>query len=707
MKEEDIMQKVGLFIAKHRVIILILGVLLLLPATIGFIKTQVNYDILSYLPGGIDSVEGEHILDRQFSDAATGMLVVRNMPDKDTEHIKNQIEKVDGVERVLWKDDLTDITIPSSILPDSIGSVFDKGDSTLMLVQFKNSASSQGTQQAIGNIRKLLNKQCFLSGLSAVVKDTVDLADHETPRYVLLAVVIALVIMLLAINSWVVPPLFLVSIGMAILYNLGSNIVFGQISYITKALAAVLQLGVTMDFAIFLFNRYEHELRKNPDKEQAMASAIANSFTAVFGSGLATTCGFLALGIMRLGIGRDIGFVMAKGVFLSVICTFTVLPSLLLVFNKPIHRYQHKTVMPSFKKFSKFVVNKRAWLLVLGLVLLVPAYFGQANAKVYYNLEQSLPSNMQSIVSLNVLKKDFDMATTHMILVHDTVPAYQLGEMENQLGTIKGINKVIGMDNLLGPGVPTSMLPEDVLQMIQKGGYKIVLANSSYQSASNEMKTQLQQMKAVVKKYDPKAMITGEGALTDDLISICDTDFKNVSIASILVVLAVVLLMFTSISLPVVLVCAIELAIFINMGIPYYTGSVIPFIASIVIGCIQLAATVDYAILLSSSYREHIRNGENKKDAMRIAVEHSTRSILTSALTFFGATFGVYLVSTISLIKDLTLLIARGALISTAVIVFILPGLLMLCEPILEHTSFFWKHKRGALATHESADEID
>lgn len=701
------MRRFGLFIAKKRTIILIIGVLLLIPACIGFIKTQVNYDLLSYLPGGIDSVEGEHILDRNFSDAATGMLVLRGMPEKDAEQIKKGISQVDGVERVLWKDDLANISIPNSILPESVGSVFNSGDSTLMLIQFKNSASSAQTQQAVTGIRQLLNKQCFLSGMSAVVKDTVDLANAETPRYVILAVVIALGIMTLAINSWVVPPLFLTSIGMAILYNFGSNIFFGEISYITKALAAVLQLGVTMDFAIFLYNRYEGELLKNPDKEQAMASAIANSFTAVFGSGLATTCGFLALGIMRLGIGKDIGFVMAKGVFLSVISTFTILPSLLLTFNKPIHRFRHKTIMPSFKRLSAFVVNKRVALLIIGLVLLIPAYYGQANAKVYYNLEQSLPSNMQSIISLGVLKSDFNMATTHMILVHDTIPAYRLGEMEDKISSIAGINKVIGMDNILGPGIPAAMLPDSVTQMVQKAGYKIVLADSSYRSASDEIKNQLAQMNTIVKEYDPQGMITGEGALTNDLISICATDIKNVSIASIAVVLAVILLMFTSISLPIVLVCAIELAIFINMGIPFYTGSTIPFIASIVIGCIQLAATVDYAILLSSSYREHIRNGESKQDAMRIAVQHSAKSIFTSALTFFGATFGVCLVATINLIKSLTLLIARGALISTAVIVLILPGLLMLFEPVLEHTSLFWKHKRGASATHENVDEID
>jgi predicted RND superfamily exporter protein len=701
------MQKFGLFIARHRVIILIIGVLLLFPATIGFIKTQINYDLLTYLPRGIDSVEGENILDKDFSDAATGMLVIRGMSDQDVQSIKGGIAKIGGVERVVWKDDLADISIPESILPDSVSSTFSKGDSTLLLIQFKNSASSTATQQAVADIRQLLNKQCFLSGMSAIVKDTVDLANAETPRYVILAVLIALCILSLAISSWTVPPLFLLSIGMGIMYNLGSNIMFGQISYITKALAAVLQLGVTMDFAIFLYNRYERELAKNPDKEQAMASAIANSFTAVFGSGLATTCGFMALGIMRLGIGRDIGFVMAKGVFLSVISTFTILPALLLVFNRPIHRFRHKTIMPSFKRLSGFVVNRRALLLIIGLVLLVPAYYGQANAKVYYNLEQSLPSDMQSVVSLSVLKKDFNMATTHMILVHDTVPAYKIGEMEDEIGSLDGINTVIGTDNVLGPGIPSSMLPSSITDMAQKDGYKIVLANSGYQSASGKMSAQLSRMNAIVKKYDPKGMITGEGALTNDLISVCNTDFKNVSVASILVVLAVVLLMFTSLSLPIVLVCAIELAIFINMGIPFYTGSTIPFIASIVIGCIQLAATVDYAILLSSSYREHIRNGETKQDAMRIAVQHSTKSILTSALTFFGATFGVYLVSTINLIKSLTLLIARGALISTAVIVLILPGLLMLFEPVLEHTSLFWKHKHGGSGTHESAEEID
>ena len=636
------------------------------------------------------------------------MLVVRSMSDKDAAELKSEIAQVSGVSRVVWKNDLADITIPSTALPDAVSSVFDSKDSTLMLIQFKGSASSSETQDAIAGIRKLTNKQCFLSGMSAIVKDTVDLADEETPRYVLLAVVIALVIMLFAIQSWAVPPLFLLSVGMAILYNFGSNIVFGQISYITRALAAVLQLGVTMDFAIFLYNRYEHELTRNPDKERAMAGAIANSFTAVFGSGLATSCGFVSLGIMRLGIGRDIGFVMAKGVILSMITTLTVLPSLLLVFNKPIHRFRHRSLMPSFKGLSSFVVKRRVPLLVCALVLLVPAYYGQKNAQVYYNLESSLPASMQSVVALNVLKSDFDMATTNMILVHDSVPSYRLGEMEDELAAVKGINKVLGEDRFVGPGIPSGMIPDSIQQMISRNGYKLVLVNSSYQPATDAIKAQLAQMEKIVKQYDAKGMITGEGALTEDLIDICNTDFANVSIVSILVILVVVLLMFTSLSLPIVLICAIELAIFINMGIPYYTGSVIPFIASIVIGCIQLAATVDYAILLSSSYREHIRNGENKFDAMRIAVQHSTRAILTSALTFFGATFGVYLVSTISLIKSLTLLIARGALISTAVIVFVLPGLLILAEPVLERTSLFWKRRYGARAAiPQDAESID
>ncbi len=701
------MQKFGLFIAKHRIVIFIIAVLLLFPSMVGFAKTQVNYDLLSYLPNGIASVEGEQILDKDFSDAATGMLVVRGMSAQDAAKLKARIANVSGVENVIWKGDLTGLAIPDSILPESIKSSFQKGNSTLMLIQFSNGASSVKTQRAVASIRSLMNNQCFLSGMSAIVKDTVDLANAETPRYVILAVIIALCVMSLTISSWVVPPLFLCSIGMAILYNFGTNIIFGEISYITKALAAVLQLGVTMDFAIFLYNRYERELTKEPDKETAMARAIANSFTPVFGSGLATTCGFLSLGIMRLGIGRDIGFVMAKGVILSVISTFTVLPSLLLLFNKPIHRYQHPTILPTFHKLAHFVVDKRKILLVVGLIVLVPAFFGQANTKVYYNLEQSLPSTMKSIVSLNVLKKDFDMATTHMIVVHKSVPAYQLGEMENELEDVPGINKVIGVDNIVGAGIPASILPKDLVSMVEKGQYKLVLVDSSYQAASDQMATQLSKMNAIIKKYDAKGMITGEGALNNDLIQICKTDFDNVSIVSILVVLAVILVMFTSISLPLVLVCAIELAIFINMGIPYYTGSVIPFIASIVIGCIQLAATVDYAILLSSSYREHIRNGEDKKDAMRIAVRHSTKSILTSALTFFGATFGVYAISTIDLIKSLTLLIARGALISTVVIIFIVPGLLLLFEPVLEHTSLFWKHKRGSGATHENAEEID
>lgn len=700
------MKRVSAFIVRSRIPILIICVLLLIPAVIGYIKTKVNYDILSYLPTGIDSVDGEHILDRDFSDAATGFLVIRGMPDKDAAAVKENIAKVNGVQRVVWKNDITDITIPDSILPSSLSGAFRSGDSTLMLIQFKNNASSTQTQHAIADIRKYLNHQCFLSGMSAIVKDTVDLSDQETPKYVLLAVALSLVVMGLAISSWIVPFLFLASIGTAIIFNLGTNVFFGQISYITKALAAVLQIGVTMDFAIFLYNRYEHEYKKSPDKKQAMIKALSASFTPVFGSGLATSCGFLALGIMRLGLGKDIGFVMAKGVLLSMICTFTLLPSLILVFNTPIHRFTHKTIIPSFQKLGAFVVKRRVPLLIVGLALLVPAFIGQKNVSVYYDLEKSLPKSMPSVMSLNVLKKDFDMATTHMVLVHDQVPAYRLSEMADELGDVKGITRVVSLDQYVGPGIPEQEIPDDIRTMMEKDGYKIILVNSSYENASNAVKTQLGQMRSIVKKYDPKAMITGEGALTNDLIDISDIDFKNVSFLSIAVVFAVVLLIFTSLSLPVVLVCTIELAIFINMSIPYYMGDVIPFIASIVIGCIQLAATVDYAILLSSSYREHIRNGENKYDAMRKAVQHSTKSIVTSALTFFGATFGVYLISTISLLKSLTLLIARGAVISTLVIIFILPSVLLLTEKILEKTSLFWAHGRVRSAP-QNADDID
>jgi predicted RND superfamily exporter protein len=685
------MKKTKNFIVRWHIPILILGILLLIPAYFGFVKTKINYDILSYLPTGIDSVDGEHILDEQFSDAATSFLVIRGMDDRDVAAIKQNISKVDGVESVLWKDDVADITVPDSMLPTVLSSTFTSGDSKLLLIQFKNNSSSAVTQKAITSIRKYLNKQCFLSGMSAIVKDTVDLSDAETPRYVLLAVALSLLVMCLLIGSWPVPFLFLISIGFAILYNFGTNIFLGQISYITKALAAVLQIGVTMDFAIFLYNRYEHEYHKAPDKEQAMAKALRASFVPVFGSGMATTCGFLSLGVMRLQLGKDIGFVMAKGVFLSMICTFTILPALILIFNKPIQNLTHPTILPSFKKLGSFVVKKRVPLLIIGLLLLIPAYFGQKNVSVYYNLDRSLPQSMDSVVSLNVLKKDFNMATTHMILVHDTVPSYEISEMDDALGKVDGITNVYGLDDYIGPGIPSDVIPDSVRSMVEKDGYKLILANSSYASSSDQMKTQVAAMQKIIKKYDSKAMLTGEGALTSDLIDISNTDFNNVNSLSVGVVFAVVMLIFGSISLPALLVCGIELAIFINMSVPFYSGEVIPFIASIVVGCIQLAATVDYAILLSSSYRERIRNGENKYDAMSKAVQHSTKSIVTSAMTFFGATFGVYLISTISLLKSLTLLIARGAIISTCVIIFILPALLVLCEPLLEKTSLHWK----------------
>lgn len=698
-------QKFGRFVTKNRIGIIIVAFLLLIPSFIGLKNTEVNYDLLSYLPSDLMSVKGETILDKDFSYAATGMLVIKGMPDSKVVNLKKEIQKVNGVESVIWRDDIANITVPSKILPDSLTEIFDKRNTTLMLIQFKNGSASKTTQDAISAIRSKMDNRCYLSGTSAINKDTVDLINSEFPKYVILAVVIALLVMGLTMESTVVPLLFLTSIGLAIMYNLGSNIIFGEISYITKALAAVLQIGVTMDFAIFLYNRYEHELKKIGDKNQAMISAMKNSFTAVFGSGCATSCGFLVLAVMRLGLGRDIGFVMAKGIVLSMISTFTILPALLLTFSNAIEKYRHPTILPSFKKLAKFIVDKRVVIIVIAVIIFIPAFIGQKNAKVYYNLSDRLPDSMPSKQALTVLKKDYNMATTHFIIVKSSTPAYELSEMENRISKLDGITKVLGVDKFIGPGIPKSILPSAIKDIFIQNGYQMIEVNSSYKTASDALGTQLSKINSIVKEYDKSAYVTGEGALTNDLIDITSIDFKNVDMFSILVVFAIVLILFTSVSIPLLLVITIELAIFINMGIPYYTGNSIPFIASIVIGCIQLAATVDYAILLTSSYREHIRRGDDKYKSMRLAVQHSTKSIITSGLTLSGATLGICLIAKMDLLRSLTLLISRGALISLLTIIFILPPVLLLCNGFIEKTSLFWRHSHSGKVVSDDDDE--
>lgn len=685
------MNKFGKWISNHTKIVLILTVILIIPAIFGIINTRINYDILSYLPQDLDSTKGQKVLDDVYSDAATSMLIIEGMKDKDVVELKDKIKNIKGVENAIWVDDALDISVPKDMLPDAVKNQLFNGDATMVIIKYNNSSASESTLNAIGEIKSMTNKQCFLSGMSAILKDTKDLADKETPFYVILAVIISLIVLLISMESTFVPIIFLVSIGIGILFNLGTNIIFGEISYITKALAAVLQLGVTMDYSIFLMHRYEEELTRFEDKKDAMSEAISTTMLSISGSSLTTIAGFLALCAMDLTLGKDIGMVMAKGVVLGVICSVTVLPALILTFDKLIHRYKHRTIIPNFDKLSKTVTTHYKVFIGIFLVLLVPAIFGSRNAKVYYNLDETLPKDMPSIVATNKLKDKFNMMTTHFILVNDNVKPYKIKEMTNKIEDIEGITSVISYDKLIGPAIPEEFIPKDIREIFKKGGYNLILANSEYKAAKDEENQQIDEIISIVKGYDENALVAGEGPLTKDLITTSDRDFKMVSVYSIIAIFLIILIVFRSISVPILLVAAIEFAIFINMGIPYYTGNEIPFVASIVIGTIQLGATVDYAILMTSRFREELRKGHTKQEAILIAVKGSAKSIVTSGLTFFGATAAVAMVSDMALIRSLCFLISRGALISMAVILLILPSFLLVSEGLINKTSIKWR----------------
>ncbi|MGN9161174.1 efflux RND transporter permease subunit [Clostridium sulfidigenes] len=681
------MAKISKKIAESRVIILVLAFLLLIPSVWGFIKTKINYDILSYLPDDLETVKAEEILKRDFDCGSLSMLIVEGMEDKDVAKIKEKVEKIQGVQKVLWINDVLDSPIPKDILPGSIQDVFYAKDSTMMVIMLEEGSANIITQNAVEDIRKVAGEQSFLSGMAGIVKDTKDLSDKETPFYVLIAVVLSLIVLALTMDSVVIPVIFLGSIGIAVIYNMGSNIIFGEISYITKALSAILQLGVTMDYSIFLLHRYDEEREVQKDKVIAMANAIANTMISVAGSSLTTIAGFLALCTMDLALGKDIGLVMAKGVLLGVICTVTVLPALILTFDRVIHKYRHKTLLPTFEKTSEFVVKHHKAFVLIGILVFIPAFIGKVNAKVYYNLDESLPKDLPSIVGTNKLKNDYGMTSTNMILIKDSLDNYKVKAMADELEQVDGVSSVIALEKILGPRVPESFIPKDLLEKIRSGGYELFVVNSEYKAATDEVKEQLVKINDIVKKYDSDGLVSGEAPLTNDLIKISDIDFKNVSIASIVAIFIIIALVFMSLSLPIILVIAIELAIFINLGIPFYTGSVIPFIASIVIGTIQLGATVDYAILLTSRFKEELEMSSNKMDAMRIAVQSSSRSIITSALTFFGATAGVGIISKLEMVSSLCTLMARGAIISMFVILFVLPGILLISEKVIIKTS--------------------
>ena len=682
------MVKVGKKIVKFRVPILILSIILLIPAVWGYVNTRINYDVLTYLPEDIETMQGQEIMTNDFGIGAFSMLMVDGMEDKEIVKLKEKVEKVDGVENVLWYDSLADISVPQSVLPSKLYDEYNTEDGTMMAVFFKDGTSSDETMKANTEIRKITGEQCFLSGMSAIVEDTKELAEKETPLYVLIAVALSALVLAITMESIFVPVLFLLSIGIAIVYNLGTNVFFGEISYITKALAAVLQLGVTMDYSIFLMHSYqEQQVRYNGDKERAMAHAISQTFSSVIGSSVTTVAGFIALCFMSFTLGKDIGIVMAKGVIFGVLVCVTVLPSMILCCDKLIEKTKHKPLLPDIGRISDKVTKRYVIYVVAFVILLFPAIYGNNHTGVYYNLDESLPKNLPSVIANTKLKEDYNMNTTHMILVDSSVAGSDVKKMSQEIEKVDGVKWVLGLDNLVGSGVPADMLPESVTGMLKNDKYQLLMVNSTYKVATDKVNKQIEQIDKIMDKYDKGAMLVGEGPLTKDLINITDTDFKRVSAVSIGIVFVIILLLFKSVTIPVILVGVIEFAIFVNMGIPFYTGTKLPFVASIVIGTIQLGATVDYAILMTTRYQRERSRGAGKFDAITTAHKFSAQSIIVSALSFFAATIGVGLYSNIDMISSLCILMARGALISMVVVVLILPSLFMVFDKIIVKTS--------------------
>lgn len=678
----------GKKVVKFRIPILIISILLLIPAGLGYVNTRVNYDVLTYLPEDIETMQGQDILVKDFGTGAFSMFIVDGMEDKEVSALKAKIENVEHVQKVLWYDSLADISMPKSMIPKDVYEVFNSDTGTMMAIFFDEGTSSDGTMEAIGEIRKLAGKQCFLSGMSAIVTDTKNLAEKETPLYVLIAVVLAVIVLGLTMDSYFIPLLFMLSIGMAIVYNLGSNYFFGDISYITKALAAVLQLGVTLDYSIFLMHSYEEQqVRYNGDKERAMAHAISQTFSSVIGSSVTTVAGFIALCFMTFTLGMDIGVVMVKGVILGVIACVTILPSMILCCDKWIMKTMHKPFLPDIGKISDKVTKRYMIYVILFLVLLFPAIYGNNHTAVYYNLDETLPKDLPSIIANEKLKKDYDMNTTHMILVDSSVESADVAKMIDKMDDVDGVKWALGLDALIGPAIPQDMIPNSVTDMLKNDKYQLLLVNSEYKVASDELNAQIKDLNKILHKYDKGGMLIGEGPLTADLIDITDTDFKTVSMVSIGIIFVIILILFKSISLPVILVGVIEFAIFVNMGIPYYTGTKLPFVASIVIGTIQLGSTVDYAILMTTRYKRERNHGAEKYDAITTAHRASAQSIMVSALSFFAATIGVGLYSNIDMISSLCILMARGAIISMIVVIFVLPSMFMVFDKVIVKTS--------------------
>lgn len=684
------MINIGKWITKHKNIILVIAFILLIPAGIGYVSTRVNYDVLSYLPERLETIKGQDILVDEFGMGAFSMVVVEDMPMKDAAKLEKQLESIDHVKDVLWYDDAVDISVPTEMIPEDLRKAFFNGKATMMIALFDDTTSADDTMDAITQIRKVVGKNVYASGMSGVVTDIKNLALQEMPIYVVIAGLLSLVVLFLTMTSFVTPLIFLLNIGMAIVFNLGSNVFLGEISYITQALAAVLQLAVTMDYSIFLLESYEaNKERYEGDKKRAMAHAISNTFTSITASSITTVAGFVALCFMTFKLGTNIGIVMSKGVVIGVLTCVTVLPAMILTCDKAIEKTTHRSLIPSLDKLSHGIVKGRYVALLLFLIVLVPAIHGNNNYKIYYNIDQSLPKNIPSNEANEKLKKEFNMSNMHMILLKDGLSAKEKSAMSKKIEKVDGVKWVIGLNSLVGSNVPESMIPNDIKKMLKTDNYELEFVSSDYSSATDEVNSQLAKIDKIVKKYQNDGMVIGEAPMMKDLQDVTDVDLKTVNNISILAIFVIILITFKSISIPVILISVIEFAIACNMAVPFYTNTSLPFVASIVIGTIQLGATVDYAILMTSRYhKERTERGQSKKDAIRIAHETSIKSILTSGLCFFAATFGVSVYSQVDMIGSICTLLSRGAIISMIVVICVLPAMLWIFDGVIKRTSW-------------------
>ncbi len=679
-KEKKMIQlKFGKFVCKHRKTILIIALLFMIPAIIGMKSTRINYDILVYLPEDIETIQGEKILSEDFNMGAFSMIVLEDMKTKDIMQLENKMKEIENVEKVIGIADIIGTSIPTEMIPDEIKDKIYKDGDTILLVTFKDSISSDTTMETIETLRKITNEQCKISGMSATILDTRDLSNSEIAIYVIIAVILCIIILQLALDSYIAPILLLANIGIAILYNMGSNLFLGQISYITKAISAVLQLGVTMDFAIFLYHSYKQEQQNYKNKEEAMAHAIGKTMTSVLGSSLTTIAGFLALCSMNLTLGKDIGIVMAKGVLLGVICVITVLPAILLMFDKLIEKTKHKEIMPKFTGIKNFVMKHYKAIIVVFILILPIAIYGYSHTNVYYNLDKSLPTTLKSVEANHTLKEKFNIVSAEVLLVDKDIPDYKVSEMLEKIEKIDGIEWTLGYSKI-AENLPKTMIPDDIHKIFENDKYQIIIINSKYEMATDELNGQITQINEIIKQYDGNAILAGEGPLMKDLVEISDHDFNSVNIVSIGIIFVIMIIVLQSIKLPIILITVIEFAIFINMGIPFYTKTTLPFVASIVIGTIQLGATIDYAILITTKYKTNRKEGKDKKQAIDEALRSSISSIIVSGLCFFGATFGVGIYSKIEMIGSLCTLMSRGAIISMAVVIIVLPAFLMLFD---------------------------